>query len=131
MLLTIKANVPSIPVTAEMNELAAQLGIATLLFFGLIAIATVLILYIRSQAKDSEKRIDSNRQTYDKIIETIRADRQKDQEILLGALEDNRQQIAVLNRVIEMIKQNNVAVNVLLDKTSQLLETRCINQHKH
>jgi hypothetical protein len=131
MLLTTKANVPSIPVTAEMNELAAQLGIATLLFFGLLAIATVLILYIRSQAKDSEKRIDSNRQTYDKIIETIRADRQKDQEILLGALEDNRQQIAVLNRVIEMIKQNNVAVNVLLDKTSQLLETRCINQHKH
>jgi hypothetical protein len=118
----------TIPVTTEMNELAAQLGIATLLFFGLITIATVLILYIRSQSREAEKRIETNRQTYDKIIETIRTDREHDQQILLGALEDNREQIAVVSKAVESMKAQSQAINVLLDKTSRLLETRCIHQ---
>lgn len=122
------AEAAAIPVTKEMNDLAAQLGIATLLFFGLIAIATVLVMYIRSQAREAEKRIENNRQTYDKIIETIRVDREKDQQILLGALEDNRQQIAVVSKAVETMKSQNQAINVLLDKTSRLLESRCIHQ---
>jgi len=128
-LATVAAASP-VPVTKEMNELAAQLGIATLLFFGLIAIATVLVMYMRNQAREAEKRIENNRQTYDKIIETIRADREKDQQILLGALEDNREQIAVVSRAVETMKNLNQATSVLLDKTSRLLETRCIHQMK-
>jgi uncharacterized protein YpmS len=118
----------TIPVTTEMNELAAQLGIATLLFFALITIASVLILYIRSQSREAEKRIETNRQTYDKIIETIRTDREHDQQILLGALEDNREQIAIVSKAVESMKAQSQAINVLLDKTSRLLETRCIHQ---
>lgn len=128
-LATVAAASP-VPVTKEMNDLAAQLGIATLLFFGLIAIATVLVMYMRNQAREAEKRIENNRQTYDKIIETIRADREKDQQILLGALEDNREQIAVVSRAVEAMKNLNQATSVLLDKTSRLLETRCIHQMK-
>lgn len=128
-------------ITGEMNELAGQLGIATLLFFSVIIIAGVLFVYIRSQAQNQQKALEiqarenderqqKERAIYDKIIDTIRQDREKDQQILTNALEDNRQQISVLRSVVEKMKSHDQAVQVLLDKTSRILENRCINQLK-
>ena len=120
----------SSPVTGEMNELAGQLGIATLLFFALAAVVGVLFVYIRSQARQQDDRIRNEREIYTSIISTIREDREKDQKILMGALEDNRQQISMMKTLIEKMKGQEMNLQVLLNKTSSLLENRCIHNLK-
>lgn len=123
-------------IAREMNELAGQLGIATLLFFSLLIVSGVLLVYIRSQARQTEEYIrvqareaeqqkEKDKQIYMEIIETIRQDREKDQTILMSTLEDNRQQINMLRTVVERMRTHEQAVQVLLNKTSQILENRC------
>lgn len=125
-------------IASEMNELAGQLGIATLLFFSLLIVSVVLLVYIRSQARQTEEYIrlqayeaeqqkEKDKQIYMGIIETIRQDREKDQSILMNTLEDNRQQINMLRTVVERMRTHEQAIQALLNKTSQILENRCAN----
>lgn len=126
---------------AVLNNLPMQLGVAVLLLGAFYVFAKVVRSWMKSesdkwqetvwqQARESEQRQAKEKAIYDKIIETIRLDRDKDQQILMSALEDNRQQISVLRSVVEKMKSHDRAVQVLLDKTSRILENRCINQLK-
>ena len=123
---------------AALNNLPLQLGIAVLLLGALIIFAGIVRHWIKSendkwqetikvQAHETEQRQEKEKAIYTQIIETIRQDRDKDQKILMSALEDNRQQISVLRTVIEKIKGQDTALQVLLKKTSSLLEDRCRN----
>jgi hypothetical protein len=121
---------PSVPVTPEMNALAAQLGIATLLFFSLIFVVGALILYIRWQSKKESQQAKESSLTLHKVIDTLREDKESDRRILMGVLEDNRQQIEITRRVVEKISAQDQTLQVLLNKTSNILENRCINHLK-
>lgn len=121
---------PSVPVTPEMNALAAQLGIATLLFFSLIFVVGALILYIRWQSKKESQQSKESSLTLHKVIDTLREDKESDRRILMGVLEDNRQQIEITRRVVEKISAQDQTLQVLLNKTSNILENRCINHLK-
>ena len=126
---------------AVLNNLPMQLGIAVLLLGAFYVFSRVVHSWmksesekwqetVRQQSREAEQRQAKEKAIYDKIIETIRLDREKDQQILMSALEDNRQQIAVLQTVVQKMKSHDQAVQILLDKTSKILENRCVHQLK-
>jgi hypothetical protein len=107
------------------NTLASNLGIATLLFYGLVMVVIALIIYIRQQASKEQRQTEANNQTLHKVIDTLREDKESDRKILMGVIEDNRQQIEIVRRVVDSIKSQDQALQVLLQKTSSILENRC------
>jgi hypothetical protein len=124
------------------NQLAAQLGIAVLLFFALLALAIIMLWYIRSDAKKWEQRERNTTAVYQSIIDQISKTRDKDFDLLKGALDDNRDQISILRGVVERLKSmqnesnnhretSDQAFRDLFTKVSVILENRCIHQlHK-
>ena len=115
-------------IAREANTLAETLGIATLLFFAIALVVIALIIFIRTQSRKEENASSQNTTTLHKVIDTLREDKEKDRAVLMGVLEDNRQQIEITRRVVEKIDSHGQAMQVLLNKTSHLLENRCINQ---
>ena len=115
-------------IAKEANTLAETLGIATLLFFAFALVTIALIIYFKIQHRKEDKTFSQNTVTMHKVIDTLREDKEKDRAVLMGVLEDNRQQIEITRRVVEKIDSHGQAMQVLLNKTSQLLENRCINQ---
>lgn len=115
-------------IAREANTLAETLGIATLLFFAIALVVIALIIFIRTQSRKEESASSQNTTTLHKVIDTLREDKEKDRAVLMGVLEDNRQQIEITRRVVEKIDSHGQAMQVLLNKTSHLLENRCINQ---
>lgn len=115
-------------IAREANTLAETLGIATLLFFAIALVVIALIVFIKTQSREKESTSSQNTTTLHKVIDTLREDKEKDRAVLMGVLEDNRQQIEITRRVVEKIDAHGQAMQVLLNKTSQLLENRCINQ---
>ncbi len=124
------------------NELAATLGVAVLLFFALLALSIIMLWYIRSEAKKWEQRELNTTTVYKSIIDQISKTRDKDFDLLKGALDDNRDQISILRGVVERLKamqneSNNhretsdQAFRDLFTKVSVILENRCIHQLKH
>lgn len=115
-------------IAREANTLAETLGIATLMFFAFALVTIALIIYFKIQHRKEDKTFSQNTVTLHKVIDTLREDKEKDRAVLMGVLEDNRQQIEITRRVVEKIDAHGQAMQVLLNKTSQLLENRCINQ---
>ena len=115
-------------IAREANTLAETLGIATLMFFAFALVTMALIIYFKIQHRKEDKTFSQNTVTLHKVIDTLREDKEKDRAVLMGVLEDNRQQIEITRRVVEKIDSHGQAMQVLLNKTSQLLENRCINQ---
>ena len=116
------------------NQLAAQLGIAVLLFFALMALAIIMLIYIKSEAKKWERRERQTTEVYQSIITQISSSQTKDFDLLKGALEDNRDQISLIRSLVERTKtmqmQNDRAFQDLFKKLSHILEDRCRN-HLH
>jgi len=121
------ASVPVSEVTDAANTLANNLGISTLLFFGLVLVVGALVIYIRQQANKEQRQTEANNQTLHKVIDTLREDKDSDRRILMSVIEDNRQQIDIVRRVVDSIKAQDQALQVLLQKTSTILEHRCHN----
>ncbi|MEI6846574.1 MAG: hypothetical protein WCK32_00820 [Chlorobiaceae bacterium] len=124
------------------NELAAQLGIAVLLFFSLVALALIMLKNMKTEALKWEQREKNTTAVYQSIISEISKTRDKDFDLLKGALDDNRDQISILRGVVERLKamqheSNNhrntseQAFRDLFTKVSVILENRCINHLKH
>lgn len=116
-----------IEIAREANTLAETLGVATLLFFAIALVVIALIVFLKTQSREKESTSSQNTTTLHKVIDTLREDKERDRAVLMGVLEDNRQQIAITRRVMEKINQHGQAMQVLLNKTSALLEDRCRN----
>ncbi len=119
----------------DLNQLAAQLGIAVLLFFSLLALAAIMLIYIKSESRKWDKRDQHTSDIYKNIIDQISTAREKDFELLKKALDDNRDQVSILRGLVERMKamqqQSDTAFRDLFTKVSTILENRCINQLKH
>jgi secreted Zn-dependent insulinase-like peptidase len=115
------------------NQLAAQLGIAVLLFFALLALAIIMLLYIRSEANKWEQREAQTKEIYQSIITQISSSQAKDFELLKESLEDNRDQISLIRSLVERTKtmqmQNDRAFQDIFKKLSHVLEDRCRNHY--
>ncbi len=86
------------------NELASQLGIAVLLFFSLAIFSTIMLLYIRGENHKWEKREASTTDVYKSIIAQTTASQQKDFDLLKQTLDDNREQIQAITRLVDRVK---------------------------
>lgn len=117
-------------IAREANTLAETLGIATLLFFAIALVVVTLIIYIKTQGKKEESASSQNATTLNKVIDTLREDKEKDRTVLMGVLEDNRHQIEITRRLVEKVDSHGTAMQILLNKTSSLLEDRCRNHIK-
>jgi uncharacterized membrane protein YtjA (UPF0391 family) len=86
------------------NELAAQLGIAVLLFFCMIILGSILLFYIRSENRRWEKREIATAEVYKSIIAQTAANQEKDFLLLKQTLDDNREQIRTMTRLVDRVK---------------------------
>ena len=86
------------------NELAAQLGIAVLLFFCMIILGSILLFYIRSENRRWEKRETATVEIYKSIIVQTAESQEKDYHLLKQTLDDNREQIKTMTKLVDRVK---------------------------
>ncbi len=88
----------------DSNGLAEQLGIAVLLFFCMIILGSILLFYIKSENRRWEKREASTADVYKSIIAQTAASQEKDYHLLKQTLDDNREQIRAMSRLVDRVK---------------------------
>jgi hypothetical protein len=115
------------------NELAAQLGIAVLLFFCMIILGSILLFYIRSENRRLEKREISTAEVYKSIIAQTTASQQKDFDLLKQTLDDNRAQIQAITRLVDRVKamqeQSDYAFRDLFSTLKEHTQNPCYLKH--
>lgn len=90
--------------TFNTSELASQLGIAVLLFFSLMIFGAVMLLFIRSENKKWESREAASIEVYKSIIAQTAASQDKDFQLLKQTLDDNREQIRTMSKLVDRVK---------------------------
>lgn len=88
----------------DANALAGQLGIAVLVFFCMVILGAIMLLYIRGENRKWEKREESNAKVFESIITQVSKSQTKDFDLLKQTLDDNREQIQAITRLVDRVK---------------------------
>lgn len=88
----------------DANALAGQLGIAVLVFFCMVILGAIMLLYIRGENRKWEHREESNAKVFESIIAQVSKSQTKDFDLLKQTLDDNREQIQAITRLVDRVK---------------------------